>query len=61
MISPIILYFSLVEIYRKNRLIYELFLLYLCVSIGDGNWIELRVNAVFVGVITGMLSCCRAG
>ena len=56
MISPIILSFSLVEIYRKNRLIYELFLLYLCVSIGDRNWIEFRVNAVFVGVITGMLS-----
>lgn len=61
MISPIILSFSLVEIYRKNRVIYELFLLYLCVSIGDRNWVECRVNAVFVDVITGMLSCWRAG
>lgn len=61
MISPIILSFSLVEIYRKNRLIYELFLLYLYVSIGDRNWVGFRVNAVFVGVITGMLSCWRAG
>lgn len=61
MISPIILSFSLVEIYRKNRLIYELFLLYLCVSIGERNWVEFLVNAVFVGVITGMLSRWRAG
>jgi len=61
MISPIILSFSLVEIYRKNRLIYELFLLYLCVFVGDINWGEFRVNAVFVGVITGMLSYWRAG